>query len=357
MPLVQIPLGRPQIKVHQNEEVSTQQARLERYFLRRQPGVLSRHPAWLTILSNSLSHVPYCVEVVEDNETRGFLPLAYVQSALFGRFLVSLPYVNYGGAVADDISVEQQLLDGAMNLADQLNVRYLEIRQEKAAAHSSLHSRTNHKVHMRRNLSASVGQLWDQLTAKVRNQVRKGQKSGLTVSWGGEELLRDFYSVFSHNMRDLGTPVYGSSLFRSVLRQFPDRSEFCVVRAGTMPVSAALLLHGWGITEVPSASSLRCYNHTCANMLMYWHLLERTVERGQATFDFGCCTPQGSTYRFKKQWGAEPQAAVWQYHLRTGSLLDVRPENPRYARLVQAWQRMPVWLTRVIGPLVVRGIP
>jgi FemAB-related protein (PEP-CTERM system-associated) len=304
-----------------------------------------------------LGHVPYCLEVVQDNETRGFLPLAYVQSTLFGRFLVSLPYVNYGGPLADDASVEGHLIDGAMELADKLEVRYLEVRQERAAEHPSLLRRTGHKVHMRCALPASVGQLWSQIPAKVRNQVRKGQKNGLTVTWGGQELLREFYSVFCQNMRDLGTPVYSCNLFRSVLRQFPDRSEFCVVRAGTLPVSAALLLHGWGVTEVPSASSLRSHNHTCANMLMYWHLLERTVERGQTVFDFGRCTPHSNTYRFKQQWGATPQTAEWQYHVRTGSALDMRPDNPRYARMVRVWQRMPVWLTRWIGPLVVRGIP
>jgi FemAB-related protein (PEP-CTERM system-associated) len=330
---------------------------LERYFLRRKPAVLSRHPAWLRILSDSLGHVPFCLEVVQDNETQGFFPLAYVQSALFGRFLVSLPYVNYGGPVADDNSVERQLIDSAIGLAEQLDVRYLEIRHETAVDHPSLIRRTDHKVHMRRDLPASVGQLWDLLSAKVRNQVRKGQKNGLTVSWGKDELLREFYSVFSQNMRDLGTPVYSRSLFRNLLRRFPDRAELCVVRAGTLPVSAALLLHGWGVTEVPSASSLRSHNHTCANMLMYWHLLERAVERGQSVFDFGRCTPQGNTYRFKKQWGASPEAAVWQYHVLKGNHLEMRPDNPRFARFVHVWQRMPVWLTRMIGPLVVRGIP
>ena len=38
---------------------------------------------------------------------------------------------------------------------------------------------------------------------------------------------------------------------------------------------------------------------------MYWHLLERAVGRGQATFDFGRSRPT-ATLPFKKQWGAEP---------------------------------------------------
>jgi FemAB-related protein (PEP-CTERM system-associated) len=212
---------------------------------------------------------------------------------------------------------------------------------------------------MRRSLPPTAGELWDDLDPKVRNQVRKADKAGLTVHWGGPDLLDPFYEVFSHNMRDLGTPVFGLSLFRAILKRFGDRAEICVVRladAGT-PIAAALLLHGRGVTEVPSASSLRAYNATCANMLMYWKLLERAVERGQGIFDFGRSSPEASTFRFKKQWGAEPHPACWQYYLRSGDLSAMRPENPRYQRKIEAWKRLPLWLTRLIGPLIVRGIP
>ena len=130
-----------------------------------------------------------------------------------------------------------------------------------------------------------------------------------------------------------------------------------MVRAERVPAAAALLLHGWGITEVPSASSLRQFNPMCANMLMYWHLLERAVGRGQRTFDFGRSSLDSGTFRFKKQWGAVPLPANWQYFLRVGQLNQARPDNPRYGKFIRMWQRLPVWLTRLIGPPIVRGIP
>src|SRR5262249_7799916 len=155
---------------------------------------------------------------------------------------------------------------------------------ETQVAHPKLSPVRRDKVHMRLNLPATAGALWDKIPAKVRNQVRKGQKHGLTAAWGRHDVLPEFHAVFSENMRDLGTPTYGKKLFAAILDQFPDRSEFCVVRDGKKPVAGALLLHGWGVTEVPSASSLRSHNHTCANMLLYWDLLERAVQRGQSVF-------------------------------------------------------------------------
>jgi hypothetical protein len=146
-------------------------------------------------------------------------------------------------------------------------------------------------------------------------------------------------------------------LFARVLEQFPGQAELCVVRSGRLAVAGALLLHGWGVTEVPSASSLRSHNHTNANMLMYWHLLERSIQRDQDVFDFGRSTPGTGPYNFKKQWGATPAQAHWQSYLRFGNLEETRPDNPRYQRLVRLWKRLPVSLTRFLGPRIVRGIP
>jgi FemAB-related protein (PEP-CTERM system-associated) len=356
------PLIRPApvtaVEVHTGAGLAAALPRLESHLLRdASPVPLSRHPAWLDILARGLRHTPYCLEAVDDGRTRGFLALADVRSVLFGRFLVSLPYLNYGGPVTDDAETAGLLVDRAVELADKLGVRHLELRHEVPLAHRALaHARTD-KVLMRRDLPETPGKLWDALDPKVRNQVRKGQKNQLAVTWGRHERLADFYAVFSRNMRDLGTPVYGRRLFAAILDGFSDRAELCVVRAGDEPVAAALLLHGWGVTEVPSASSLRSHNHTCANMLMYWHLLERAVQRGQDVFDFGRSSQDSPTMRFKRQWGAEPAASEWQFYVRRGEPGGLRKESPRYRALIRLWQRLPVAVTTVIGPPIVRGIP
>jgi FemAB-related protein (PEP-CTERM system-associated) len=319
--------------------------------------LLSRHPGWLGVLQDGLGHVPYCLQAQRGDQLVGILPLAYVQSLLFGRFLVSLPYLNYGGPLSTDDGAACSLLDAAVDLADRLKVRYLELRDERAYDHPRLVANASMKVHMRLPLPEDADQLWKKLDAKVRNQVRKGQKSGVTLAWGGVELLDDFHSVFSENMRDLGTPVYGKALFRAILAQFGERTEFGVARLGTKPIACCLLFHGWGVTEVPSGSSLRAFNSTCANMLMYWTMLERACARGQTEFDYGRSSPDSPTFKFKKQWGAQPHPAIWSHFLRQGDAADMRPTNPKYGRAVRIWQKLPLWLTRLVGPRIVRGIP
>jgi len=262
-----------------------------------------------------------------------------------------------GGVLATDDVAATQLIDAAVKLSDELDVKYLELRHEQRCSHPAFNHELTEKVHMRLALPAERDALWQSIGPKVRNQVRKAEKEGLTIAWGRDELLREFYAVYSHNMRDLGTPVFSRRLFAAILRHLPEAAEMCVARHDGNTVAAALLVHGRGMSEVPSASSLRRWNHLNSNMLVYWHLLTRAIERGQQVFDFGRSSAGSNTYRFKAQWGATPHPAVWQYYVRRGSVSEMRPNHPKNQRRIAVWKRLPVWLTRLVGPSIVRGIP
>jgi FemAB-related protein (PEP-CTERM system-associated) len=330
---------------------------LARFVFARTPAPLSRHPAWLTVLRTAFGHEGFALEARAAGHTCGFLPLTFVNTPLFGRFLVSLPYLNSNGVIAESPDVQSALVSRAVELADELGAKHLELRHETPLEHPALTATNTSKVHLRLPLPACPDQFWKGLDAKVRNQVRKGERNGFDVRWGGPELVEPFYAVLSENMRDLGTPVYGRNLFDTILEAFPADAELFVMSAGEKPIAAALLLHGPGVTEVPTASSLRAFNPTCANMLMYRHLLDRAVARRQKVFDFGRSTADGPTFRFKRQWGAEPHPAAWQYHVRAGDAGQMRPDHPRYRRAIELWQRLPVKVTQVLGPIIVRGIP
>lgn len=339
-----------------------------RRFLAEAPagsGACHEHdPGWLTVLREAMGHKTMALVTREQagGPIVGYLPLALVCSRLFGRFLVSLPYLNRAGIVAADRVVRQGLLAEATKLADRFGVRYLELRHHAhALEHPAISHNRDEKHRMVLDLPGRPEALWSAYNAKVRNQIRKGDKAGLTIRLGSHDLLDDFYGVFSTNMRDLGTPVYPRCLFASILDTFGGSAELVVVNHDGAPVAGALLIHGRsagvGESQVPSASSLRAASHTNANMWMYHKMLERAVGRGSSCFDFGRSSPDSGTYKFKRQWGAQPLATTWQYYLRYGDVGAVRPDNPKYQRRIAAWQKLPVWVTRLVGPRIVRGIP
>lgn len=312
---------------------------------------------WASVLKAGLGQRPHCLVARRDGQIIAMLPLVEVRSPLFGKHLVSLPYINLAGVVSADNDASRLLIDRAVELADELKVKHLELRHRDRIEHPKLTHEMTSKIRMVLELPSTVDDARAALKASVRNQIKKGEKQGFEVAWGRHELLSDFYDIFARNMRDLGTPVFSKRLFKAILDEFPDQAEFCSVRLEGKPVSAALLIHGDGMTEVPSASALREYNKMNANMFMYWQLLSRTVERGQKSFDFGRTTEGSGPHRFKKQWKAQPVPCVWQYYVREGDPTAMRPDNSKYERMIKAWQKLPVWLTRIIGPPIVKGIP
>ena len=135
----------------------------------------------------------------------GVLPLTCFESALFGRALISSPFLNYGGVLADDEDAARVLLNEARQIAVRERARYVEFRHRRRQfSHLAVRE---HKVAMLKHLGPSASETWEGLDRKVRNQVRKAQKSGLAAVTGGIELVPAFYRVFAENMRDLGTPV------------------------------------------------------------------------------------------------------------------------------------------------------
>ena len=313
--------------------------------------------AWRRVFERAFGHE--CVYLAAqdlDGDITGVLPLVYFRSALFGRFLVSLPFVNYGGVLADDARAAETLANAARAVARERRCSHVELRH-RARQFEALPVK-QHKVTLLRTLEASLDQAWKALDNKVRNQVRKAEKSGLTVVDGGSELLREFYPVFAQNMRDLGTPVYSPRFFEEVLAQVPEASRTFVVRKDAEPVAAGIALVHRDTVEVPWASSLRKYRQLCPNMLLYWSVIRWAIGRGLHVLDFGRSTPDEGTFHFKKQWGAQPVPLYWEYWLAEGlSLPDHSPKNPKFRLAVATWQRLPLWFANALGPHVVRSIP
>ena len=329
----------------------------DRYVDAHPDGLNYHRYGWRRVITESFGHVAWYL-MARDHEgvVRGVLPLVHLNSRLFGNVLVSLPFVNYGGLLTDTDEAATALLGQAMRLRDRVGAAHLELRHLREWPLDLACKK--HKVTMLLPLAPDCDTQWKLFNAKLRNQVRKAQKSGLTVRWGGAELLDDFYDIFVRNMRDLGTPVYGRGLFEKVLATFPDNSRIIGVYLNDNVVAAGLASWYRSTLEIPWASSNKDYKNLCPNNLLYWEAISFAIRQGFRIFDFGRSTPGEGTFRFKEQWGAEPHPLYWQYALKDGGFLpEVSPHNPKYDLAIKVWQRLPLWLTRILGPSIVRNIP
>lgn len=287
----------------------------------------------------------------------GVLPLVMQSSPMTGRQLVSLPWFDAAGLIADDDAVASALVESAIELsattrADCVQIRHLEPRE------FSEQVRTD-KVLMELPLPPSAELLWKSLDPKVRNQVRKGEKSSLTVSSGGRELVREFFEVYSRNMRDLGSPSHSLKLFDAVATVFAAESRIWIVRLGTRTIGAGFTLaNGTGL-EIPWASSLKEHNRLCVNHLMYWRILEQACRDGFQTFRFGRSSVGSGTYHFKKQWGAAEVPLNWYFVSRNPAIAAAAATPPQesFGWAGRVWQKLPLGVAQRLGPKLIAGIP
>jgi len=312
---------------------------------------------WKSVIQKSFSHdACYFYAVENSNKWKGILPLIHINSLLFGNYAVSLPFFNHGGMLADDVNTEQALLDAAINYFRDKKTTHFELRCDDQKQFKLPVKKS--KISMFLDFPPSPEDLFKSFPSKLRSQIRRPEKENMHFKSGGLELLEDFYKVFSVNMRDLGTPVYSKKLFANILKAFPKKSWLGVVYSKNIPVAAGFIIGYKKMMEIPWASSLRKYNRFSPNMMLYWHMLKLAMENGFKVFDFGRCTPGEGTYKFKKQWGAREHQLYWYYWLKKGDALpEMNPDNPKYKLAIGLWQKLPVWITKIIGPSIVKNLP
>jgi len=305
-------------------------------------------------MSSALGHQTVYLACRDKGELAGVLPLVRVRSSLFGHYLVSMPFVNYGGPLGGREAV-RALAREAAKLADRGGVKLLELR---SAQELPLDLPVSHrKVTVVLDLPHDAESLMKAFPAKLRSQVRRPEKEGVTYAFGPDQ-VGPFFTVFSRHMRDLGTPTQGRLLFETIARVFPDDAWFGCAWLGGRPIAAGAGFR-WGAEfEMTWASSLSEFNRTSANMGLYRAFMERAIAEGCTRFNFGRCTPGSGTHRYKLQWGGRDEPLWWYQHTSGGApAATPSPDHGAFSWGPRLWKRLPLPVATALGPRIVRLIP
>lgn len=310
--------------------------------------------AWREVMTDVLGHewIPY-LAMGASGAWEGVLPLVRVRSALFGHYLISLPFLNRGGPVGTPEAVEA-LTQAAIVEAARSGADLLELRSRHAPGAGL--TRSDRKITVELPLPGTSETLWDHFPAKLRSQIRRPLKEGCEVRFGVEERA-PFYEIFSRNMRTLGTPVLPAAFFDRIASLFPSHVLFGVVYHRNAPVAAACGFLWRGEFEMTWASALRSANRLAPNMLLYWAFMKHAIGCGAQRFDFGRCTPESGTHAFKRQWGGVDRGLPWGQWTATAVTAPPSPERPLYRLAAACWRRLPLLVTNRLGPPIARQLP
>lgn len=322
-------------------------------FVEATPGATLAHAAgWARVVREAygLASV-YLAARDSGGGLTGVLPLVRFRTLSGRRELVSMPYLDTGGILARCPEAERALLEAALGEMREARASALELRQSTPLTEGP-DAPPGTRVDLVLPLPSDEEALWKGLSAKVRNQTRKASKEGLALDdAAGTAPVDRFYEPFCVNMRDLGSPVHARGFYAAIARAFGDRVRFVVVCDAARSIGGLVALRYAGLVTVPWASTLRAERARCPNNLIYWEALRWAVAGGARAFDFGRSPPGSGTHRFKLGWGAEERPLPWLRLDATGAVIAPGAAGGgALKKLGDVWSRLPVPLTRVLGP-------
>jgi FemAB-related protein (PEP-CTERM system-associated) len=330
---------------------------LWREYIDSRPGATFYHrPEWKRVVESSFGHRAYYLMAMNDRGVVGILPLVHVKTALFGSILCSMPYLNFGGVVADDREAEGALYDEAGRLMKGIGADYVELRQSRRSS-AALPS-AEHKVGMYLDLDPDPEVILGRFKRRHRREVRSALKKDLEIRFGNGELTKDFYTLLSRGWRDLGTPIYGRRFFENILATFGESAEIAVVYHRGIPVATAFDCFFNGAVEGMWSYSLKKYSCLKVNYFLYWQLIKRACEKGCDRYHLGRSTVDSNGQKYKAKWGARPRQLYWEYVVNgSGRIPELNVDNPKYRLAIGLWRWLPLGLTRIAGPFLAKGIP
>ena len=309
---------------------------------------------WQKIVREVFRHDTYFLYAEMDGAIQGVLPLAHVNSWLFGNSLVALPFAVYGGVAANNDQAALALESEAQNLAKRLGVAHLEFRNT-IARHPDWPTQ-NLYVTFRKEIFQEEDANMLAIPRKQRAMVRKGIKGGLCskIDAGVDR----FFSLYADNVHRHGTPAMPKQYFKALLAEFGSDCEILTVASPDGRALSSVMSFYFRAEVLPYyAGDDESARDLAANDFKYWELMRRACARGLKVFDYGRSKQGTGSFSFKKNWGFEPQPLHYEYCLyKRDAIPQNNPANAKYQMLIKTWRRMPIGLANWLGPFIVRNL-
>ena len=320
-------------------------------------GTIFHKLGWKRIIESTFRYESNYILVEEDHQIRGVLPLFHLKSPFAGNAVISTPFAVYGGILAAHPELEQALLDSCKSYLSSRGASYAELRHTFPCQSPELKTRDTLYFTFLKPLHATAEQNFESLPREARRLVRKAEKNGLTAKFV-DSGVDDFYEIYASSVHNLGTPVFPKSLFTNCLREMKHESDLLLIYHENKPVAGVLSFY-YRKTVLPYyGGSLPDKNHLAPNNFMYWTLMKHASEKGCHWFDFGRSKNTTGAFDFKRHMGFEPTALPYQYWMANGHPLpDINPLNPKFRLAINVWRKLPLGVTKFLGPKLVRAFP
>jgi len=310
--------------------------------------------AWARVCTGVFGYKCHSLMAWRDGRVEGVLPLFLVSNPILGRILLSSPFAVYGGILAAGDEAAAALRERAAESGRELRVQYVELRNWHESQCGGW-ERISRYVTFLKEMETGAEEILNALPRETRRMTRRAVEKGYQIRFTRDPSA--FEPLYAANLRKLGTPAFPSRYFDALMKEFPDADVMELWLESKLAAAVLSLYHGEAVLPYYGASDPEL-NRANPNNMMYYGLMCEARARGLSKYDFGRSKKGTGAHLFKSHWGMEERELPYEILLvRRRSLPNYSPANPKFSLAIQIWQKLPLPLTRIIGPWLIRLFP
>lgn len=305
---------------------------------------------WINFFEDKFGYKNYSFLIYENENLIGVMPLFLVKSIFFGKRLISGPITDIGGPFFNNLNedVINSTLSHIDKIASEENVDLVELRCSPINLPG--YTSKSEYVDFCVDLSNSLDNIWKNLNKKLRNGIRRAEKSLVIEKSNSYESLLTFYKLHLITMRSLGSPPLGFHFFEEMYKDLGKDGFFLFAKYEGKIICAIFVLIYKGIARHDATVYLPSYRHLQANSLLIFKAIKEAQQKGCKELLFGRTLQGSSVHDYKKRWNVKELSYPFYYKLYKAKKI---PSDIRRSSLIilanKVWGLMPLWLTKRIG--------
>lgn len=315
---------------------------------------------WRDLMQKTYHLPTYSFWAKDENENIcGLMALTHTRHPLLGSYLSTAVFDNWGGFYADSSDAENALLSCAHKLRLKLKAEYAVIRLPRdLTSYPTGWQKDSNRAWYSLSLLGGADKIFAHLSQNLRSKVRRSMKQGFRARWGKRELLMEFHHTLSICMRELGSPLHPIQYYYNMFESIANSVDILLIDAPNRPAIGSVLMIRWKDRAVLlHGTILRTFRSNYAGNFMYWEVIRRYAEEKYISLDMGRSLSASGNETFKMEWKpARYELPEWYDISENTPLPGLNQANPKFKLARYVWQRLPLALTKYLGPKLMQGL-
>lgn len=279
---------------------------------------------------------------------------SYFPLMIKGTGLISVPFFEYGGIVADDWT-KSEIISTCRQILDKTKTDYIEIHGGGEKERLFFVEKKMYQTAIK-ELPRKLDQLWNSITYQAQKTVTQARKFKVTAKIASTIDLKDvFYPMYVKWMKSFGSPIHPLKYFYLLQKYYGN--DFCLVitQKDNLPLACLLGIRKDKVLNLLSSPCLEMAKKLRANDLAHYYLMTWAVKHKIKYFDFGPVRYEGQRH-YKEKWGVELKPYSYWYfsndkNFKIPPHLDPDVWYFRWLRFI--WKNLvPEYLANWIGPTI-----